>query len=410
MKDVAIIGAGPVGLCLARALAGAGMSVALIDRIPREALANPAVDGREIAMTQASCDLLADIDVWQRIPTAEVAPLERARVFNGASDFSMGFDGGDGSAPLGFMVPNHCIRRAAFDEAQRMDGIEWFEGDVASITTDTAAARMRLADGRDIHARLAVAADSRFSASRRQMGIAAEMRDNGRAMMVCRISHEIAHDQSAWEWFDHGQTLALLPISEHLSSAVVTLPSREMDALMALPAEAFSAALSQRYGHRLGTMTLEGDAHVYPLVSVYAERFCARRFVLVGDAAVGMHPVTAHGFNFGAHSQARLARRLIAAHRQGRDIAGARLLAAYEREHRLATRPLYLATQAIVSLYTDDRLPARALRHAGLRLGERLAPLRSAIGRQLTGTLSVPSLADLPHPRLPRLVLSDRTR
>ena len=58
-------------------------------------------------------------------------------------------------------------------------------------------------------------------------------------------------------------------------------------------------------------MTLEGETHVYPLVSAYAERFVAERFALVGDAAVGMHPVTAHGFNFGAQSQHRLARRLI---------------------------------------------------------------------------------------------------
>ena len=383
MKDVAIIGAGPVGLCLARALAGAGLSVALIDRIDRPRLAEPRPDGREIAMTQASCDLLADIGVWQRIPQHEVAPLTHAKVFNGQSSFAMDFDSGD-DRPLGFMVPNHLIRRAAFEEAERMDGIDWHFSALESITSDPGAARLALEDGTRLSARLAVAADSRFSESRRQMGIAARMRDNGRSMLVCRVRHQRAHDQSAWEWFDHGQTLALLPLHEHLSSAVVTLPSQQMSELTALPPEALSQALTHRYGRRLGAMTLEGETHVYPLVSAYAERFVAERFALVGDAAVGMHPVTAHGFNFGAQSQHRLARRLIRAHQLGQDIADPQLLKRYEREHRLATWPLYQATQAIVGLYTDDGVPARMVRHLGLRLGDRLAPARRMIGQHLT--------------------------
>ena len=51
--DVVIGGAGPVGLCLARALAEQGRRVAVVDRQPRAALEAPAFDGREIALTHA---------------------------------------------------------------------------------------------------------------------------------------------------------------------------------------------------------------------------------------------------------------------------------------------------------------------------------------------------------------------
>lgn len=260
-------------------------------------------------------------------------------------------------------------------------------------STNTHGAVLKLEDGASVQARLAVAADSRFSVSRRQMGIAAEMRDNGRSMMVCRVNHEAAHDQSAWEWLDYGQTLALLPLSTHLSSAVVTLPEKEMAELMQLDDDAFSAQLSKHYAGRLGRMTLAGKAHDYPLVSTYAEHFHARRFVLVGDAAVGMHPVTAHSFNFGVHSQQRLARRVIDTFQHSEDIASSRLLAAYDREHRRATRPLYLATHAIVTLYTDERVPARLLRHLGLRVHLYVG----LVSRHLQG--------EHPRPRLPRPVL-----
>lgn len=47
--DVAIIGAGPTGLCLAKALADAGLAVMVIERQTETSLNNPAFDGRQIA-------------------------------------------------------------------------------------------------------------------------------------------------------------------------------------------------------------------------------------------------------------------------------------------------------------------------------------------------------------------------
>ena len=46
-------------------------------------------------------------------------------------------------------------------------------------------------------------------------------------------------------------------------------------------------------------MALVSDHFAYTLVAVYAGRFIADRFALIGNVAVGMHPVTAHGFNLG---------------------------------------------------------------------------------------------------------------
>jgi len=60
------------------------------------------------------------------------------------------------------------------------------------------------------------------------------------------------------------------------------------------------------------------------------------------------------------------------------------MLASYQRGHRLASRPLYEATNAIASLYTDDRRPARLLRAAGLRLAQGVAPFRQLIASHLT--------------------------
>ena len=39
--DVVVVGAGPAGLCFARALAGSGLQVGLVEVQPRQALAKP---------------------------------------------------------------------------------------------------------------------------------------------------------------------------------------------------------------------------------------------------------------------------------------------------------------------------------------------------------------------------------
>ena len=64
--------------------------------------------------------------------------------------------------------------------------------------------------------------------------------------------------------------------------------------------------------------------------------------------------------------------------------SGSAALARYERSHRLATRPLYEATNAIAALYNDNRLPARLLRDAALRAAHGMAPFRRIIAAHLT--------------------------
>lgn len=59
--DVLIVGAGPAGLALAQALKPLGLQVALVEQAPRASLADPAFDGREIALTQHSVSLLEQL-------------------------------------------------------------------------------------------------------------------------------------------------------------------------------------------------------------------------------------------------------------------------------------------------------------------------------------------------------------
>ncbi|SAK41146.1 ubiquinone biosynthesis hydroxylase [Caballeronia hypogeia] len=395
--DVVIVGAGPAGLCLANALSGAGLSIVLVEQQSDDALRDPAFDGREIALTQQSVAFLTTLGVWARIDARVKSPLANARIFNGSSPFAMKIGHAlSGHDELGWLVSNHLIRRAAFESVEhlRASGADirvMASARVIDVDTDAASARVRLDSGQTLAARLVVAADSRFSATRRMMGIAAGMHDFGKSMLVCCMTHDAPHEHTAWEWFGHRQTLALLPMNPdpasgaHRSSVVVTLTAREIERLNALEADAFNREIERRFERRLGAMTLRSTRHVYPLVAVYPKRFVATRFATVGDAAVGMHPVTAHGFNFGLVGIEALSRAVAAAQAAALDIAGDALLSRYEAQHRRATRPLYLITRFITEVYTRDSLPAQIARDAMLRIGEKLTPFKRAVAMSLAG-------------------------
>ena len=395
--DIVIVGAGPSGLCLARSLSGQGLTIAVIEQQSLDAISNPAFDGREIALTQSSASAMKDLGLWQLIEPQAISQLRDAKILDGRSQFEMLIPHQLSKyQELGWLISNHVIRKAAYDATQEANDlhhdITLIPGrKVIKVKTSPQMAGVVLDDQTEISAKLVVAADNRFSTTRRMMGIAADMHDFGRNMLVCCMTHDAPHDHIAWEWFDYGQTLALLPMNpdpetgRYQSSVVITVASDEAEELMKLSPEEFSRNAKERFGNRLGEMDLVSTIHSYPLVSVYPKRLVGTRFATVGDAAVGMHPVTAHGFNFGLLGVQKLSKEILGAHRVGKDIGDQALLLRYERTHRLKTKPLFLMTRLITEIYTKESPPAKFLRKTLLHVSEKLAPFKKSIALSLTG-------------------------
>ncbi|MBO1360030.1 5-demethoxyubiquinol-8 5-hydroxylase UbiM [Acetobacter sacchari] len=387
--DVAIIGGGPVGLAAALALDDAGLTCAVLERAPRSAWEEPGFDGREIALTYHARDLLERVGAWRHIPHVAISPLREARVETGRGNHPLIFDApadqtenSDPNTPLGWLVSNNQIRRALFAEAASRSGVTLLSGvDVDSIRQDAASAVTHYSGGQGgaLRALLTIGADGRFSPTRRRAGIGAVIHDFKRVMMVCRMAHEEPHHHVALQWFDEGQTVALLPVNGGASSLVLTLPPQDIHRLMSAEQTAFNDEIMRRVGRRHGAMRLISSRHAYPLKAVYAHRFSARRLALLGDAAVGMHPITAHGFNLGLRGVDTLATEVATAFSAGRDIGEHAVLRRFEAKHRAATMPLFAATNSIATLYTRDAALFRALRGLGLRIADAVPPFKSAV-------------------------------
>ena len=383
--DLIIVGGGPAGLAFALSLAGVGLRITLIETHPDEELANPPFDGRDIALTHGSKRILSGLGIWERLPHDQVFAIRDARVLDGHSPYALEFRHQEaGVDALGFLVSNHIIRRALYEAVSVTEDVTLQTNQtVSSVYPEQGSVTVTMCSGESLKASLLVAADSRFSSVRRRVGIAARNRDFGRAALVCRMSHQQDNSGIASECFQYGQTVAVLPLTNQSSSIVITVPTDRAQALSEMTANDFSEWISAKLDSRLGSMDLISERFVYPLIAVLADRFDGPRTALIGDAAVGMHPVTAHGYNLGLSGQQLLAQAVLTARHQGQDIGTPKLLQQYSQRHRRVVLPMYLGTNTLVDLYTTENLPTEILRKALLHAANHLPLIRRVVTDRL---------------------------
>lgn len=391
-SDIIIIGAGPAGLAFARYFKDTDLRITLIEKANLASIATPAYDGREIALTHRSKEILQNLGAWQRLDADDIYPLKDAKVYSGNSSYALHFTVPkdlsllSSADRLGNLISNHNIRQALYDEVKDLPNVTLLtETTISELSTDDAQATVTLSDGAVLTAKLLIGADSRLSYVRRTLGIGAQMNDFGRTVIVFRVSHPLSNEATAQECFFYGRTLALLPLHDNLTNCVITLDNTQAAELLAMSPDELAKEAQRMMGDKLGTCTIAGTVHHYPLMGVHANTFIAQRAALIGDAAVGMHPVTAHGYNLGLISVDILGSLIIKAQQQNLDIGNPSLLSSYNLRHQRHTRPLYHGTNTMVSMFTNDARPVRMLRDVALRLSNNFPPIKRWVTGQLMG-------------------------
>ena len=385
--DVLIVGGGMVGLTLAHALAGAGVSCAVVDREDPASAQDAGFDGRASAIAAGTKQMLEALGLWSAMAQGAAPILDirvsDARIGEPASPLFLHYDHSEvGDSPLGYIVENRTIRRALF-AALPVEGLTLLAPHSLEGTVERGphGVTAKLDDGRGLRAALVIGADGRGSRIREQAGIKTTRWNYPQAGIVATVEHALDHEGVAHENFLPAGPFAMLPLTDdaqgrHRSSIVWTERRELVQAMMDLDEAAFSAEIARRFGDSLGALKAVGPRWSYPLSLLLAERYVDHRLAIVGDAAHGIHPIAGQGLNLGLRDVAALSEILVDAARLGLDLGDANLLARYPQWRRFDALALVAVTDSLNRLFSNDIAPLRLARDLGLGAVERIPPLK----------------------------------
>jgi len=385
--DVAVVGGGMVGAAAALALAKAGFATALLEaREPAPWSAKQEVDLRVVGLAPSSIALLDELGVWASIREARSGPYAHMHVWDAESGASIHFDAAnEGRDLLGHIVENNLVQWRLWLALEAAGVQRLCPAEVKGFEAQDDRIQLDLADGQSIAARLLVAADGAGSPLRKLAGIETRGRDYAQRAVVAHVRTERPHQGTAWQRFLPDGPLALLPLADGRSSVVWSLPDDEAKRVLALDDDAFLAALGVASDFRLGRIVGSTPRAAFPLKLQLATTYQAERFVLLGDAAHAVHPLAGQGVNLGLRDVAELRDTLLAAREAGRDFAAAHVLRRYARRRRSADTLDALGFDALARIYGWRASPLVAARGLGVRLVDRIGPLKRRLAEHAAG-------------------------
>ena len=370
---MAVIGGGPVGASLARALHG--HSIAFIAP-PPPATAPAGFDPRCYALSPGNVEFLRTLGVWQSIPAERLARVEAMHVFGDDGRSVLEFDAYEaGVRELAWIVEDSELQRAL------LSGLSGMALRCEKLEVGAEHAVLSFADGAPMAAKLVVGADGAHSFVRGAAGISVSERGLGQAAVVANFRCTRAHSNVAYQWFQGGPVLALLPLPGEQVSMVWSLPEGEAERIAALPPGALAQEVASASRSVLGALEVASPARSFPLRRLVARRLIAPRVALVGDAAHVVHPLAGQGLNLGLQDARALAA-VIAGREPGRDPGDERLLRRYERRRAEPILAMDSVISGLFALYGARNTAMGHMRNAGLNLTDRLPVLKNILMRQ----------------------------
>ncbi|GAB3471218.1 UbiH/UbiF/VisC/COQ6 family ubiquinone biosynthesis hydroxylase [Massilia terrae] len=363
--DVAICGAGPVGMALAAQLARRGMPGKRIALVDAKGLGQAISDPRSIALAWGSRLLLEELGAWP-LPATAIHQIHVSR--RGRLGRSMMDRAEHKLAALGYVARYGDVVDALAKACERA-GVQVIRpARVLAADEQDDAVMLPLDDGRTVRALVAVQAEGGLFGQQQDR---AQKRDYGQTGVIARVtvSHPIAH--RAFERFTEEGPLALLPqdgADGHQYALVWCVKPERATQLVEMDEGRFLAQLGEAFGGRLGRFTRVSARVAYPL-GLNADARATARTVAVGNAAQTLHPVAGQGLNLGLRDAAVLARML--ATRGASPQAVLEFVAERQQDRRLTIS----LTDAMARLFTDTG-PLQSLFGISLAVLDTVTPAR----------------------------------
>jgi 2-octaprenyl-6-methoxyphenol hydroxylase len=376
---VLVVGAGPVGLTAAIALAAAGVATTLVAR-----QAPP--DNRTTALLAGSVAALDTLGVWP-LCAAQSAPLRIMRLVDDTGRLLRApearFEASEiGLDAFGHNIENRSLLAALEARTASLPALRRIEDEAKTVVCEPDGVTVTLASGQQISAQLAVGADGRRSLCRVAAGIESTGWRYPQVALTFNIGHERPHQDISTEFHTPTGPFTLVPLPGQRSSVVCVVDEAQADALEAMDETALSREIERRAHSILGKVTVEPGHGRFPLATETARSFAAHRVTLAGEAAHRIPPIGAQGLNLGLRDAATIGELAVAAHQAGEDLGNDELLGRYDSLRRADVTSRRVAVDILNRTLLSGFLPLQGARGLGLYLMNAVGPLRRAAMRE----------------------------
>lgn len=390
--DILIAGGGYVGLSCAAAIkcAAPHLSIGVVDPASDAQIEK---DERSSAIAADAARMLETLGLWENlvagaqpinemiVTDSKVSDITRPVLLTFANDR-------EGDEPFAHMIENRNLVKALRGKADDM-GVLRISGDrVADFSDKASHCEALLASGKTIRTKLLVACDGVMSKLRDAAGIKTVHWPYDQKAIVCTVEHERDHEGRAEEHFLPAGPFAILPLKGNRSSLVWTEKTRDAEQLLEQDELVFEMELEQRFGHKLGKISVASKVQAFPLGLRLAREFVRNRFALAGDSAHGIHPIAGQGLNLGFKDAAALAETIVEADRLGMDFGTLTVLERYQMWRRFDTVRMGVTTDVLNRMFSNDNDMVRGVRDLGLGLVQRMPALKRFFISQAAGQSS----------------------
>jgi 2-polyprenylphenol 6-hydroxylase len=253
---------------------------------------------------------------------------------------------------MGCILENANLMHACY-QALKASNVQVTVASPTSLIQGTHSVEITLDQQQHVHVKLIVAADGVHSWVRQQLQIGVAFKSFHQTAIVANFTAEQGHQGVARQWFLPHETMALLPLPNHMVSMVWAVSTERAQTLLNLSQDELLVEVSNVSEDVLGKLSLSGEVVSFVLNQQTAESYIKDRVVLVGDAAHQVHPMAGQGVNLGFRDVMQLASMTTKLSTM-QDIGDYHFLRRYERARKLDVVSMNTLTSGLDALFATS--------------------------------------------------------